>query len=262
MVLKMALLNVSFYSEVLGMQSSMNVILPQRSRGEIGVGSIEEKLDTYPTLYLLHGMSDDHTIWERRTSIERYASEKGIAVVMPNGGLSWYTDMKHGGRYFTFMSEELITICRDFFPRMSKKREETFAAGLSMGGYGVFKLALRCPETFSCAASLSGALDFETFYDRTSPGFAYNIAGDRETEFRGSDNDLFAVASRLKESGRPLPRLWQWCGTEDYLINDNHRMRDHLMSLGYDLTYSESEGNHNWACWDKWIQAILAWLPI
>ena len=258
----MALLNVCFHSEVLGKQVQMNVILPQRSRGQIGMKSIEEKVDAYPTLYLLHGMSDDYTIWERRTSIERYASEKGIAVVMPDGDLSWYTDMKYGGRYFTFMSDELPAVCRDFFPKMSDKREDTFVAGLSMGGYGAFKLALRCPETFSCGASLSGALDFATFYDRTKPGFAEMIAGDLETEFRGSDNDLFAVAERLRASGRPLPKLWQWCGTEDFLYRDNLRMRDHLQKLGYDLTYLESEGNHNWACWDKWIQEILDWLPI
>ena len=227
----MAFLNVYFFSEVLGKQVQMNVILPQRSRGQIGLDSISEKAETYPTLYLLHGMSDDHTIWERRTSIERYASEKGIAVVMPDGDLSWYTDMKHGQNYFTFMADELPAVCRDFFPKMSPRREDTFVAGLSMGGYGAFKLGLRCPETFSCAASLSGALDF-------------------------------AVAERLIKSGRPLPKLWQWCGTEDFLIGDNRRMRDHLLNLGYDLTYQESEGNHNWACWDKWIQAILEWLPI
>lgn len=258
----MALLNVYFFSEVLGKQVQMNVILPQTSRGMIGMKSIENKVETYPTLYLLHGMSDDHTIWERRTSIERYASEKGIAVVMPNGDLSWYTDMKYGGRYYTFMAEELPAVCRDFFPKMSSKREETFVAGLSMGGYGAFKLALRAPETFSCGASLSGALDFSTFYDRTKPGFAEMIAGDCETEFRGGDNDLFAVSERLIKSGRPLPRLYQWCGTEDFLYQDNLRMRDHLRTLGYDLTYKESEGNHNWQCWDKWIQDVLNWLPI
>ena len=97
----MALLNVCFHSEILGKQVQMNVVLPQRSIGPIGMKSIDEKVDTYPTLYLLHGMSDDYTIWERRTSIERYASERGIAVVMPDGDLSWYTDMKFGNRYFT-----------------------------------------------------------------------------------------------------------------------------------------------------------------
>ena len=259
----MALLNVYFFSEVLGKQVQANVVLPQRSRGMIGMDSIENKVETYPTLYLLHGMSDDHTIWERRTSIERYASEKGIAVVMPNGDLSWYMNTKYAGNYFTFMSDELVAVCRDFFPKMSTRREDTFVAGLSMGGYGAFKLALCAPETFSCGASLSGALDFGTFYDRSRPGFAESLAGDYETEFKGSDNDLFAVAERLiKDGTKPIPKLYQWCGTEDFLYKDNLRMRDHLKSLGYDLVYKDSEGNHNWQCWDKWIQDVLNWLPI
>lgn len=252
----MALLQVGFFAETLGKQVHMNVLLPQRS----GSRALPGEIPSYPTLYLLHGMSDDYTIWERRTSIERYAADKNLAVVMPDGDLSWYTDMKFGGRYFTFLSEELPAVCRDLFPQLSQKREDTFVAGLSMGGYGAFKLAMRCPEAFSCAASLSGALDFGTFYDCMPPEFAYRIAGDRESEFTGGENDLFAVARRLGESGRPRPRLWQWCGLEDSLLHDNHRMRDHLLALGYDLTYSESDGSHSWAYWDREIQRVLNWL--
>ena len=141
----MALLQIGFFAETLGKQVHMNVLLPQRS----GSRALPGEIPSYPTLYLLHGMSDDYTIWERRTSIERYAADKNLAVVMPDGDLSWYTDMKFGGRYFTFLSEELPAVCRDLFPQLSQKREDTFVAGLSMGGYGAFKLAMRCPEAFS-----------------------------------------------------------------------------------------------------------------
>ena len=257
----MALLQVFFHSEVLGKQVQANVILPQRSRGMIGMNAIENKVDTYPTLYLLHGMSDDHTIWERRTSIERYASEKGIAVVMPNGDLSWYTDMKNGaGRYFTFMSEELPAIMRDFVPKMSKKREETFIAGLSMGGYGAMKIALRCPETFGWAASLSGALNIEWLYERHAV-LATGIFGTKETAV-GGDDDVFALANRLAESGAEKPKVYMWCGTEDGLLRDSRALRELMEAKGYDLVYHESEGNHSWQYWDKWIQDILNWLPI
>ena len=75
----MALLHVNFFSDVLGMATSMDVILPEQTMGQIGMeGRASDK--PYPTLYLLHGMSDDHTIWQRRTSIERYVSDMGIAV--------------------------------------------------------------------------------------------------------------------------------------------------------------------------------------
>ena len=152
----MAFIQCGFFSEVLGLSTSMNVILPQSSAGQIGMEgkSFSEK---HHTLYLLHGLSDDHTIWMRRTSIERYAASLGIAVVMPAVHRSFYTDMANGYNYWTFVSEELPAIARSFFP-LSDAREDNFVAGLSMGGYGAFKLALRCPDKFAAAASLSGAL--------------------------------------------------------------------------------------------------------
>ncbi|MBQ2727447.1 MAG: esterase family protein, partial [Clostridia bacterium] len=84
----MALFEVNFFSEVLGMGMSMNVVIPQKTRGNIGVTEGDTG-DRIPVLWLLHGMSDDHTTWLRRTSIERYAEEKGLAVVMPTTYLGW-----------------------------------------------------------------------------------------------------------------------------------------------------------------------------
>ena len=88
----MALIHLNFHSDVLGMAMQADVILPQKNTSLIGMQTRDS--ETYKTLWLLHGLSDDNTIWQRRTSIERYASEKGIAVVMVNGERSWYTDMK------------------------------------------------------------------------------------------------------------------------------------------------------------------------
>jgi S-formylglutathione hydrolase FrmB len=136
----MALIHCNFFSEVLKLSTSMYVILPQRTQNQIGMQGTVKK-DKHPTLYLLHGLSDDHTIWLRRTSIERYVANLGLAVVMPEVHRSFYTDMVNGYNYWTFISEELPEIARSFFP-LSDKREDNFVAGLSMGGYGAFKLAL------------------------------------------------------------------------------------------------------------------------
>ena len=57
------------------MDMQMDVILPEKTKGQIGMEGTDGG-ERWKTLYLLHGMSDDHTIWERRTSIERYASER------------------------------------------------------------------------------------------------------------------------------------------------------------------------------------------
>lgn len=260
----MALLHVDFFSQVLGMSMNMDVILPQKTQGQIGMeGMVRE--GKYPTMYLLHGMSDDHTIWQRRTSIERYVSDLGIAVVMPTTHLGWYTNTTFGMDYWTFISQELPENCREFFPRMSDKREETLAAGLSMGGYGAWKLALGAGDTFGAAASLSGAVDMVTHLrehvetpDHKESCFWTGIFGDVE-KMQGSENDLFALAKKQKDSGAPLPKLYQWCGTEDFLYQDNLRAEKYMKSLGYPLTTSYSSGDHQWCYWDEQIQKVLKW---
>lgn len=251
----MALLHVNFFSNVLGMCMDMDVILPQRTSGQIGM---ESKGGTgyCPTLYLLHGMSDNHTIWQRRTSIERYVADKGLAVIMPTVHLGWYTDMQHGLPYWTFISKELPAICRELFPQLSPRREDTFVAGLSMGGYGALKCGLGAPETFSACAALSAATDaVEIAANRDHPVFR-NVFGSPERT-KGSLDDLFALAERLEQ---PRPRVYMWCGTEDFLYQQNERMSAHLKSLGYDLTYETSPGDHQWKYWDEKIQTVLTWL--
>ncbi len=261
----MALIQCDFFSEVLGLSTSMNVILPQSARGQIGLAAAKARPGPHPVLYLLHGLSDDHTIWCRRTSIERYAAPLGLAVVMPAVGRSFYTDQVHGLRYWTFVSEELPEIVASLFP-VSAERDETFVAGLSMGGYGAFKLAFRQPERFAAAASLSGALDRVARFrdEEADPDRLREWAdtfGDLEA-VAGSDEDLMALAEKLASSDGPRPALYQWCGTEDFLYEDNVRFRDHARRLGLDLRYEEGPGGHEWACWDRQIRRVLEWLPI
>lgn len=236
----------------------MHVILPQQTKSQIGMQSAASS-EKHQTLYLLHGLSDDHTIWMRRTSIERYVSPLGLAVVMPAVHRSFYTDMAEGSRYWTFVSEELPELARSFFP-LSSAREDNFVAGLSMGGYGAFKIALRCPDRFAAGASLSGALDVEERYDFWGEEFR-RIFGSKES-IRGSENDLFHLAERLAHAPGPKPLLYQCCGTEDYLYAQNVRFRDHCRRLGLPLTYEEEPGQHEWGYWDKKIQSVLAWLPL
>ena len=156
----MILNQVKFFSETLGMLSSMYVLLPKRTVAEMK----SKRAQKYRTLYLLHGHSDDHTAWQRFTSIERYAEGLNLAVVMPAVHLSFYNDMAHGLKYWQFISEEVPALVRDMFP-LSSARKHNFVAGLSMGGYGAFKLALTYPDRFAAAASLSGALDIREVVD-------------------------------------------------------------------------------------------------
>ena len=171
----MALLNCDVFSDVLGLSTSLTVILPQATTTQIGMTGNARDADP-PLLYLLHGLSDDHTIWLRRTSIERYVAPLGLAVVMPQVHRSFYTDEVYGNRYWTFLSEELPELVHGFF-RLSRRRADTFVAGLSMGGYGAMKWALRCPERFAAVASLSGAVDIASRQqDQQDPALQHNPA--------------------------------------------------------------------------------------
>jgi putative tributyrin esterase len=259
----MALIQCEFFSEMLGLSTSMTVILPQATTQQIGlVGTAAA--GKHPTLYLLHGMSDDHTTWVRRTSVERYVAPLGLAVVMPAAHRSFYTDMAQGYRYWTFVSQELPALARAFFP-LSEGREENFVAGLSMGGYGAFKLAFSYPERYAAAASLSGVLDIvttlRTLRDPDLLAERRRIFGDLDT-IAGGTHDLFYLARQLAGSATAKPRLYQCCGTGDALYESNVRAKGYFQSLGLDVTYEEGSGEHEWGYWDQQIQRVLAWLPL
>ena len=257
----MVLSEIKFFSEVLGFHTSMHVLMPQRTLPDMK----SQRRPRYRTLYLLHGHSDDHTAWQRWTSIERYVEGLNLAVVMPAVHLSFYTDMAHGGKYWQFISEEVPTLVRELFS-LSAKREDNFVAGLSMGGYGAFKLALSYPERYAAAASLSGATDISEVVkpvknDPLSPAWIREmrtVFGDL-SKVPGSKHDLFILARRAARA--PIrPRLYQCCGTEDFLYQDNIRFRDMVYRLHLDLTYEEGPGEHNWTYWDEMIQHVLAWM--
>lgn len=256
----MAFIQCDFFSDVLGLSCSMNVILPQNTKKQIGMTG-KAGQEKCPVLYLLHGMSDDHTIWMRRTSIERYVASLGIAVVMPAVHKSYYLDMANGDNYGEFISEELPQLAQSFFP-ISDKREDTYVAGLSMGGYGAFSLALAHPDKFCAAASLSGALNvarISDWADDARTDLNERIFGSAEN-IPGSDMDLLAVSTKLAESGKQLPRLFQCCGTEDFLYQDNILFKDHIEKLPFDHTYIEGPGAHEWGYWDEHIQQVLNWM--
>jgi putative tributyrin esterase len=165
----MALIHCDLRSEALNLWTSICVILPQPP-GPL-TWDAAPPARKYPVLWLLHGLSDDHTIWQRRTSIERYVDTLPLAVVMPAVHRSWFTDMNLGYRYWTFISEELPAIVRSLFP-ISERREDNFVAGLSMGGYGAFKLALRHSERYAAAQACQARWTSPTAWHkaRTRPG--------------------------------------------------------------------------------------------
>ncbi|GGL86358.1 alpha/beta hydrolase [Nakamurella endophytica] len=252
----MAHLRVDFFADSLALSTSMTVLLPQRTRSQIGMtGTVDDAAGGPPVLYLLHGLSDDDTIWLRRTSIERYVAELGWAVVMPQVHRSFYTDEQLGQAFWTFVSQELPEIVGSMF-RVSQRREDTFVAGLSMGGYGAVKLALRQPERFAAAASLSGVLDLATRLGTPTPAdtaMFTRIFGPAGVPT--GDDDLVDLVRRCDPS--TLPALWACCGTEDFLAGQNRTFERAAREAGIPLEVQWSPGEHEWGYWDRTVQDAL-----
>lgn len=256
----MAFLQVNIYSNVLEMEVMLNVILPQQTKKSFGTNSVGSTKDV-PVLYLLHGMNGNHSVWQRRTAIERYVADRGLAVIMPSTDLGWYTDTTYDMNYWTFISEELPEICHELFPQLTIKREKTFAAGLSMGGYGALKLGLRKPEKFAAVASLSGALalaeSVDGLLELRDRKYWEGIFGPLEA-LKNSENDLIYLIEQLKSAD--APRVFVACGTEDPLHSANTYAVEKMEEQGFDVTFEDGPGAHDWIFWDSWIQRVLAWM--
>ncbi|MDD3243936.1 MAG: alpha/beta hydrolase family protein [Eubacteriales bacterium] len=261
----MALMHVNFFSQELGMCVAVDVILPQRANKQIGMAA-QTRGEKHPVLWLLHGASDNHTVWGRRTSIERYAASLGLAVVMPNAHLSSYSNMAYGGNYFNYISQELPRVMRSFFP-LSEKREDNFIAGLSMGGAGCMKIGLAFPENYAAIGCLSAGAIFlkNDNIPQTPEQMRRMMALNGNLDRTGTLEDPLFQAKKIVEEGKPAPRIYHACGTEDFVLKSAHYTRDFFQAFEgnpFDYTYEEDPGAHTWEFWDEHIQHFLKFIGL
>lgn len=256
----LALLQANIYSNTLETEVMVDVILPQQTDKKLGTNGVSQMQDI-PVLYLLHGMGGNHSVWQRRTSIERYVQTLGWAVIMPSTDLAWYTDTQYDMKYWTFISEELPQICHELFPQLTTKREKTFAAGLSMGGYGAVKLGLLHPEKFAGIASLSGMLTLveanEQLFTMRSQQYWEGVFGPMENWY-GSINDLTYQMTHYQKPVKS--QFFICCGTEDQILLSSQLAANILQKNDFQVTFQTGPGAHEWQFWDTWIQKALNWM--
>lgn len=262
----MAIIEVNFISKCLMRTVTFNAIIPVDKFGPQAENAEQKPLKT---LYLLHGIFGNYTDWVNGTRIQALAEANDLAVIMPSGENRFYLDdEKSGELYGEFIGKELVEFTRKLFP-LSDKREDTFIAGLSMGGYGAIRNGLKYAENFGCVIGLSAALVHDTWKDadNSAPIFTfrrnyYEVIFGEYDKVKGSDKDPKALLLKLKEEGRPVPKMYLCCGTEDDLVTVNRDFRDFLNENGVDLTYVEGPGKHDWVFWDTYIKKVLDWLPL
>ncbi|RPI64723.1 MAG: esterase family protein [Planctomycetaceae bacterium] len=236
----MAFCSVNFFADSLGKAMGMNAIVPTSGKGP------------FPVLYLLHGLSDDYTLWQRRSSIERYAERLPVIVVMPDGGRSFYcNDPRPGGMAFEdHIVKDVVGTVDRLFPTIASRGGRAIA-GLSMGGYGALMLSLRHPDMFSIACSHSGAMGIASSTPKQEPGLKKLTAGLPKESY-----DLYRLAKRFKLTVKKMAIRID-CGAQDFLIEDNRQFHAHLTKLGMPHEYQEYPGGHSWEYWDEHVQQTL-----
>ncbi len=241
-----------FFSDTLGFCVACDVVLPKLQRDD---------LSPLPVLWLLHGAYGDHSDWLYRTGLVRYVERYRLAVVMPSAQNSCYVDMAHGGRYYTFITQELPQKMRLFF-RFSDQRADNFIAGLSMGGMGSLMLGLANANQYAAIGCFSAGATLDGGGLRRSKRWALAFGN---TPISGTYKDPFGSARRILDEGLPRPRIYHVCGTEDFLLADARKTRDFFCALPgdpFDYTYLEAPGAHTWDFWDTHIQGFLRFLRL
>ena len=249
----MALIQLDHTPETLQVCLPLYIILPDP--GMMG----DKPLKKRKVLYLLHGLSENGSAWQRNSNIEVLAREHGLVVVMPSVGRSFYADLPNGQRYFTYIVEELPQYLKDVFG-LEPRREDTIIAGSSMGGYGAFKAALNFPEKFACAASFSGflSLDMLQLIPEDDPRKAEftTVFGALE-QLPGSDYDPLVWLKKAADEPEPLPELFIACGKQDDLYPLNQIFFAAAQRLGVPLNYYVEDGEHDWHFWNRHIHRFL-----
>lgn len=263
----MALIQVNFFSKSLMRTVPLNVVLPVDKLMFPGMPVRPEA--PYKTLYLLHGVFGSYIDWVSGTSVQRWADEKDLAVVMPSGENMFYVDQeKSNNLYGQYIGRELVEITRKMFP-LSRKKEDTFIAGLSMGGFGALRNGLKYHDTFGYIGGLSSALVLDGIDERTndSPMFisrrdyAESVFGDLSKVGESDMNPEWLVRT-LSAGKADLPKVYLTCGTEDSLLEVNRKMRDVMKECGVDVTYEEGPGGHDFDFWNRHIKKFIDWLPL
>lgn len=240
----MPILRMNYFSHVLELTTTCSIILPQKLNAE-----------PVPVLYLLHGYSDNDEAWLLNSRIAKLVEELNLAVVMPHGYNGYYTDSVSGFKIYSYLTKELFPYLDQLF-HFSQKPAERYLAGLSMGGYGAFKLGLRQKNRYGKVYSLSGALDIGALYEE---GFKrvqqfLPLFGDKD-DFLNSENNLLKLVTEQADQDVTTEFIMT-CGRQDFLFENNNGFYAATQAL-LPLRYCVFDGAHDWAFWDSQIEQIV-----
>lgn len=259
----MALIKLDFNSVILKTDVNINVIIPTDRKKfdeqslEMSLEKIYEK-EEMRVLYFLHGAHGSGSKVIRFSNIERYAEENRVIVILIDAQNSFYKDMYKGEKYETYLTKEVPTVLKKCL-NINLEKENTYIAGLSMGGYGAARTYLKHPELFNGFASLSGVLGMMEADEHMIKAFSLDLAFEDINNVKGTDDDIHKLLKDAVANNANI-RIYQACGKEDFVYNQNQEFKKLCEDLKIkEYTYSEEEGyGHEWRYWDKQINFIIS----
>lgn len=239
-----------FHSNSLERDMPYQVVLP---------AGYATRAQRYPVLYLLHGWHGDETNWIKLTHLTELAASYQLVIVTPRAENSWYVNSatKPTDRYADYILDDVIHDVDNHYRTVADAQHRAIA-GLSMGGYGALLFALKRPDLFRFAASISGAFSgpsgIETVMPQLKPSIDQAYGGLGSDARRTNDLDPLIAAA----GPAVTPYLFLECGSSDPLLPSNHRVVAELSAAGLRYEYHELPGAHTWTFWANSLAPMLA----
>lgn len=260
----MALIQANFFSSSLKRNVGFNAVLPVDP-----MFKATTEIKPLKTIYLLHGYTGSCNSWLTSAEVGELASSQNLAVILPSGENHFYVDdHKSQIMYGEHVGKELVEFTRNLLP-LSRKREDTIIAGISMGGFGAIRNGLKYAETFGHIIGISPALIIDQLAFSTdepnivgvTKGYFERVFGDLSIAAK-SDANPEVLAADLKQSSTPMPNLYFACGKNDVLVLASRKFSQFLTSHEIAHCYEESAGTHDSAFFNLYLKRALERLPL
>lgn len=254
--------DLSMTSEILGMERKYAIYLPP---------DYETSQRSYPVLYLLHGAGDDQTGWVQKGEV-KHIMDKALSegkstamiVVMPDaqtGQRGYFNSMDGEWRYEDFFFEEFMPFIESTYRIRAEKRYRAIA-GLSMGGGGTFRYAMKRPDLFDSASPLSASTgpirleDVDRYFTRR--GISNPSLEDKQKYFRER-----SVLAQIEDGDLEKLRSVKWyidCGDDDFLYEGNAMVHIAMRKKEVPHEYRVRDGGHNWKYWRESLVDVLQFI--
>jgi len=238
--------DITFRSAALGRDMQYRVI------------STLQPAQNLPAVYLLHGGGGGFRDWSNYSDVAGFA-ESGLFLVMPEGESSYYTNAVDPpqDRFEDYITHDLINDVEGRFP-VAGGRANRAIIGVSMGGFGAVKIALRHPELFIFAGGISSAIDVprrDFSWKRLHQSRHYeSIFGPSGSQAR-RDNDPFVLARSTNPQNAPY--FFLTCGEQEGLLPANREFAALLGQRHFRYEFHTVRGGHDWNQWNAWLPTVF-----